>query len=84
MRIPQLKAAEVHYSACRPIDRHKRFLNNFLDIEKKLITQNWSKRVNISIFGMCVQDAWIFLHGAVEGNNESYTSQDQFYKNLAH
>eukprot|EP00171_Calliarthron_tuberculosum_P003912 IDg3912t1 len=43
-----------------------------------------SKRVKFSILSMCVVDAWILFHEADEGTNESSTSQNQFYKKLAH
>jgi hypothetical protein len=28
-------------------------------LEKKIQTQDWARRFNLSLFGMCVLDAWL-------------------------
>jgi hypothetical protein len=30
-----------------------------LDLEKKIQTQDWAKIFNLTLFGMCVVDAWL-------------------------
>jgi hypothetical protein len=43
------------------IDRHKnRCRQNDVGLEKKIVqTQDWAKRFNMSLFGMCVVDGWL-------------------------
>jgi hypothetical protein len=41
------------------IDRHNRCRQNTLGIEKNIGTLDWDKRVNFSVFSMCIIDAWL-------------------------
>ena len=82
--VPQPQACEIYYSSCGKIDAHNRCRQDDLDVEKKFVTTDWSKRVNLSIFSMCVVDAWLVYRGAHEGTNLSVLCQDEFYKRLAH
>ena len=58
LEIPQPKAAEIYYDTANSIDQHNHCRQDDLSIERKLGTWDWSKRVNLSIVGMCVVDSW--------------------------
>ena len=47
---------EAYYSASGAIDSHNKQRQDYLDIERKLRTKDWWKRVNTSIFGMIIVD----------------------------
>jgi hypothetical protein len=59
--IDQPKASALYYSAAAKIDQHNRSRQADLGIERKLKTLpvDWSKRVNLSIFGMIVVDTML-------------------------
>ena len=78
--IPQPAAAEVYYTTCSQIDQHNRCRQDDLNIEKKLGTHDWAKRVNMSLFSMCVVDAWKVYEGCATSMN---LNQAQFYELLA-
>lgn len=80
LTIPQPKAAELYYSACGMIDRHNRCRQDDLSIEKKLGTLDWSMRVNLSLLGMCIVDAW-YAWNLCTGNTTE--KQKEFYSGLA-
>ena len=61
--IAQPKAAEMFYKAAGKIDQHNRHRQDSLRLERKLQTTDWSKRVNITIFGMIVIDAFLLMKG---------------------
>ncbi len=63
LEIPQPLAAEVYYRACASVDRHNRSRQDDLMLERKLETKDWSVRVNLSLFGMCVIDAYYVAKG---------------------
>jgi Transposase IS4 len=44
------KASAIYYGACGKIDQHNRCRQDTLNIEKKLETKIWNRRVNMSIF----------------------------------
>jgi hypothetical protein len=50
--VPQPQAAEVYYTACAQIDRHKRSGQADLDLEEKVGSHDWSFRVNCTVLGM--------------------------------
>jgi Transposase IS4 len=58
LTVPQPQAAERYYSACAMIDRHNRYRRDDLQLEHMVKTMTWWKRVNLSILGMCVVDAY--------------------------
>ena len=58
-RIRQPKAAETYYTGCSKIDQHNRHRQDTLRLERKLQTNEWHKRVNITIMGMIVVDAYL-------------------------
>jgi Transposase IS4 len=59
LTINQPKAASLYYSTCGKIDQHNRSRQDTLNLEKKLETKQWQRRVNMSIFGMVVVDSWM-------------------------
>jgi hypothetical protein len=59
LEIPQPKATQVYYQTCGSIDSHNRKRQDDLDIEKTVRTHSWDKRANLTVFGMCVVDAFI-------------------------
>jgi hypothetical protein len=63
LEVPQPLAAEVYYRACASVDRHNRSRQDDLMLERKLETKDWSVRVNLSLFGMCVIDAYYVAKG---------------------
>jgi hypothetical protein len=48
-------------------------------LERKLGTMDWSLRVNLSLFGMCVVDSWLVYSKCTETEEK----QRKFYELLA-
>jgi hypothetical protein len=71
------KAAEIYYSTCGKIDQHNRCRQDTLNLEKKLETKEWHRRVNMSIFGMVVVDSWMLYKGCTGGKK---MGQMEYYK----
>jgi hypothetical protein len=63
------------------IDRHNRYSQDELMLERKYQTQDWSVRINHSLLGMVIADSWLLYAGA----NDPLRSMKQrtFYENLA-
>lgn len=61
--VAQPRAAETYYTGCGKIDQHNRHRQDTLQLEKKLQTNDWSKRVNLTIFSMIVIDAFLLFKG---------------------
>jgi hypothetical protein len=59
MTIKQPQIAEIYYAMCGAIDRHNRYRQDDLMIEKKIETNDFSVRVNLSIFAMIVVNMWL-------------------------
>jgi Transposase IS4 len=79
--VPQPEAAEIYYETCRAIDRHNRYIQDDLMLERKIKTHDWSFRVNTSILGMCYVDSWRVYKGC-QGQQQHLT-QAEFYCRLA-
>jgi hypothetical protein len=79
MTIDVPKAAEIYYSTCGKIDQHNRCRQDTLNLEKKLETKEWNRRVNMSIFGMIVVDSWMLYKGRTGGKK---MGQMEYYKAL--
>jgi hypothetical protein len=79
LTIPQPLACEIYYDTCAQIDRHNRMRQDDLMLERKLGTMDWSHRVNLSIFGMCVVDSWLMFSKSTETEEK----QRDFYELLA-
>jgi Transposase IS4 len=67
IKIPQPLVVQTYYDSCQMIDRHNRQRQDSLDIEKKVQTVRWEKRVNLGLFGMMVVDAYHLYAGIREG-----------------
>jgi Transposase IS4 len=61
--VPQPKAAETYYKAAGKIDQHNRTRQDTLQLERKLQTNNWDKRVNTTLFAMIVVDSFLLAKG---------------------
>jgi hypothetical protein len=88
IEIPQPVAAEVYYSCCAKVDNHNRDRCDTLQLERKFEMNNWSMRVNMTIFGMIVVDCWKVYSKLVfeideEGNKIARETQKQCYGRLA-
>ena len=78
--IDQPKACELYYNCCAMIDRHNRCRQKDLSLERKLVTRDWSKRINISLLSICIVDSWLAYTGITEDKKEK---QKDFYGYLA-
>ncbi len=86
LTVPQPRAAEMYYKTCARIDQHNRDRQSTLGIERKLVTNDWSMRVNLSIFAMIVVDTWRVYSGLTfdeELPNNNSETQKEFYGRLA-
>ena len=81
LQVEQPKASELYYAACASIDQHNCHCQDMLKLETKLETNSWDKRVNTTLFGMCVVDTW--LAWSQVNNVISTNSQSDFYRDLA-
>jgi Transposase IS4 len=70
--LSQPKAAETYYTGCGKIDQHNRHRQDTLQLEKKLQTNDWSKRVNLTIFSMIVIDSFLLSKGCSAMNNLNF------------
>jgi hypothetical protein len=82
LAIPQTEFTEFYYEIAPQIDRHNRQRQDDLEIERKLETKDWWKRVGLSIFGMCVVDACNVYNACAEDGCDP--DPDTFYSMLAH
>ena len=73
--VPQPSATSTYYSACAKIDQHNWLRQSSLMLETKLKTVQWWRRVNMSIFGMCVVDA-VLMAQACQGYQHWHSSSD--------
>mgnify|MGYP000050061060 CR=1 FL=1 len=69
LEIDQPNCSSMYYDYCGMIDRHNRYRQDDLMIERKYGTHDWSMRVNHSLFAMCVVDAYL-LRKACTGSTE--------------
>jgi hypothetical protein len=75
LTVPQPKAAETYYSVCGKIDQHNRHRQSTLSLENKIETHDWSKRVNMTIVGMCMVDSYLAFKqctGSTENQKDYY------------
>jgi hypothetical protein len=71
----------MYYSTRAQIDRHNRCRQDDLMLERKIGTQHWSFRINCSLLGMIIVDAWLVYSG---GRGAKATMvQRSFYEKLA-
>ena len=73
--MPQPAATHTYYSACGKIDQHNRLRQSSIMLETKLKTVQWWRRVNNSLFGMCVVDAYLMANGC-QGSDRWRSASD--------
>ena len=57
--IDQPKSCELYYTCYDMVDRHSRCRQADLKVERKLVTQDWVKRINSSLLLVCIVDSWL-------------------------
>ena len=87
LEIDQPAAAEIYYSVCAKIDQHNRDRQSTLNLEKKMKTHDWAKRVGTSLLSICVVDTWkvynsTTLHDPNGNATPQNEAQKQFYSEL--
>jgi hypothetical protein len=65
--VQQPEACYIYYGGCGKIDQHNRYQQASLALERKLHTNNWHRRVNMSIFGIICVDSFLLQQGC-QGN----------------
>jgi hypothetical protein len=75
--------AEHYYNACGRIDKHNRLRPASLMLERKVKTLFWHRRVNTTIFGMCVVDAYHLMCGSRGLHGTGFTDARSFFNKLA-
>jgi Transposase IS4 len=81
INIAQPKVAQVYYDGCGKIDQHNRHRQDSLNIDKKLSTTIWHKRVTYSLLGMMAVDAY-YLFCGIRGGQPIQGSK-HFFEQLA-
>lgn len=71
LTVRQPQDAETYYSSCAAIDKHNRCRQDDLRLERKLVSQDWSKRVGISILGIVIVDSWLLYTDARGGEGRT-------------
>lgn len=71
LSIPQVNATKIYYDNCGRVDQHNRYRQETLNLEKKLQTNDWAKRVCMSVFGMIVVDSYL-ARKECTGDEESF------------
>lgn len=72
--------AQTYFDVCSKVDEHNRCRQDDLRLERKVETKQWDKRVNHTLLGIWIVDAWL-LYRQVCGFKE--LSQHAFYCKLA-
>lgn len=79
--VEQPLLVEVYYVCGASIYRHSRCRKNDRQLEHGYVACDRSMRVNLSLLGICILDAWMLYAGA-QGAIETLT-QAEYYENLA-
>lgn len=64
LTLEQPKVAQFYNEGCVSIVQRNRCRQDDLALEHKYGTYDWSRRVNLSLFGICVVDGWMLYSGA--------------------
>ena len=87
LTVPQPVVCEHYYNTCGKIDGHNRHRQATLQMERKLKTQDWAVRVNMSILCMIIVDSWLMWKGLLwigEGQKGDFEeAQKLFYTYLS-
>lgn len=82
--VQQTAITELYFAACGKIDQHNRDRQATLGLERKFKTHDWSMRVNMSIFSMCIVDSWrVWSRICSKEQERNKETQKAFYGNLA-
>jgi hypothetical protein len=81
LEIKQPRVAKLYYNSSVMIDRHNRWRQDYLMLERKYNTQDWSICVHYSLLGIVIVDSWQLYAGA-RGPLRSM-KQRTFYETLA-
>ncbi|KAL7462969.1 hypothetical protein ACHAXS_003342 [Conticribra weissflogii] len=60
LEIPQPMMVKTYYNVCGKIDQHNRKRQTDVELEKYLCTNDWSKRINLSLLSMIIVDTLNF------------------------
>jgi hypothetical protein len=85
LSIPLPTCAKVYYDNCGRIDQHNRKRQDDLELERKIGTHNWSKRVNYTVEAMIVTDAYLAYLGCTQPDLDAKHREtfDEFIHKLA-
>ena len=73
---------EQYYKGVGTIDFHNRVRVNKVRLERNILTKDWARRFNLSIFGMICVDASLFYQRIVHERNKK-GSYCEFFGSLA-
>ena len=65
IQVSQPKAVEVYYDGAGVIDQHNKMRAAELRIDRNLSTKEWSRGVNLGIFGICIVDGYYLYNQVV-------------------
>ena len=77
--MPQPNACEVYYKTCAAVDNNDRYRQSSLMIKRKLGAKDWSMRINMSLFAICIVDTCL----AYKLSTGTKETQAEFYLALA-
>lgn len=85
LTVPQPKVCKIYNDTSAAIDPHICHHQDTLQIERKMQTKSWDKRVTTSLFGMYVVDASLMYKGYTTARADATPklSQKAFYCQLA-
>jgi len=78
--VPQPEAASIYYKICGRIDQHNSYRQSALMLESKLKTVHWNRRVNMTLFGMCVVDSFLLAQGC---QHKRWKRASEYFEALA-
>jgi Transposase IS4 len=80
--IQQPQVTEAYYNACGKIDQHNRHRSDNLQLERKIKTMEWWRRVSMTLFGMCITDSYLLMVGC-RGENCGFRTARDFFDKLS-
>jgi hypothetical protein len=82
LEVRQPELLEAYYSACAQRDQHNHCRQADLMLERKVRTHDWNFRVNCSLLGMIIVDAFLFvLVGAVSDVTWTSVHSSRIWRN---
>jgi hypothetical protein len=64
------------------IDRHNHCREDTLGLERKFGTVEWEKRVNLSVFSMCIVDTWLMWKSLQASGSDGDAEDQQNFNSL--